>query len=35
LRALEFEAALGTLTVLSFDARIRENAAALGMEVGR
>lgn len=29
--ALEFQAALGTLTVLSLDARIRENAAALGM----
>jgi predicted nucleic acid-binding protein len=32
--ALEFEAALGGLTMLSLDARIRENATALGMEVG-
>jgi hypothetical protein len=32
--ALEFQDALGRLTLLSLDARIRENAAALGMEVG-
>jgi len=32
--ALEFQAALGTVTMLSLDARIRENAEALGMEIG-
>jgi hypothetical protein len=32
--ALEFQDALGTLTMLSLDARIRENAAALGMGIG-
>lgn len=32
--ALEFEAALGGLTMVSLDARIRENATVLGMEVG-
>lgn len=31
--ALEFHAALGSLTMLSLDERIRANAAALGMEV--
>jgi uncharacterized protein with PIN domain len=31
--ALEFQAALGALAMLSLDARIRENAAALGMEL--
>jgi len=30
--ALEFQAALGTLAMLSLDERIRSNAAALGME---
>jgi uncharacterized protein with PIN domain len=30
--ALEFQAALGTLTMLSLDGRIRENAGALGMK---
>jgi uncharacterized protein len=32
--ALEFHAALGALTMLSLDERIRENAGALGMAVG-
>ena len=31
--ALEFQAALGALTMLSLDGRIRENAAALGMDL--
>jgi len=31
--ALEFHAALGALTMLSLDERIRANAAALGLEV--
>jgi uncharacterized protein with PIN domain len=32
--ALEFQTALGPLTMVSLDARIRETAAALGMGVG-
>jgi len=32
--ALEFHAALGAVTMLSLDERIRRNAAALGMETG-
>ena len=31
--ALEFQAALGALAMLSLDALIRENAAALGMDL--